>query len=92
MKAYPLEIEEIWDMEFGGYAVYSKGHHDIPTFVKATEEITTIEAPATVEETRHKYARYMPPWYAKERCCASYILFGIEPGRGAFPVTVCERW
>ncbi|MDY6796982.1 MAG: hypothetical protein SWK76_17120 [Actinomycetota bacterium] len=89
MKKYPLKIEEIEDTEIIGYAYYSKGHHDKAEFIEAAR---LIDDSVSLEEVEHQYARYMPPWYAKEMCCDSYIRFGEEHGRGAFPVTIIPRW
>ena len=87
MKPYPLDIQELRELEGGHLGWYSKGHHDSLAFVAA---IAAMDAPRRIvidsRFIRHEYWRCVPVPGEHFTCT-----FNAKPGaRGAFPVTVVE--
>jgi hypothetical protein len=89
-----IEVFGLFDLDscVGDYynSFYAKGHHDPQEFVAQVKEEYDIDLDPAGVTTGH--ARWCPtsapPGYPYP---TRMFLYPEKPGRGAFPVTYCER-
>jgi hypothetical protein len=94
-KAKQIKIEEsIAINDSCNFMLYARGHFEDRPFITACnlylrEQLDRKELRATVGPVRRTYWRRVP---LKDNICCDFQFIESGKGRGAFPVTVHERW